>query len=106
MQSTSICGRLIGIPAASPANRTCGIWSSTRPMSAVVPPMSKVSASCSPTSEASRAPPITPAAGPEAARPIGSCRARSAAATPPLVCIKYSGTGTPSSATSALTAPR
>ena len=106
MQSTSIWGRLIGIPAASPEKRRCGLPSITRPMSAVVPPMSNVSAALSPTSSARRAPPITPAAGPEADRAIGSSRARAAGATPPLVCIMCSGTETPSPATSSVTAPR
>ena len=63
------------MPAASPLKRSCGSPPITRPMSAVVPPMSKVSTSGSPTSAARRAPPITPAAGPEAESAIGSSRA-------------------------------
>ena len=69
-------GRLIGIPAASPENRNCGAPPITRPISAEVPPMSRVSTSGSSTSPASLEPPITPAAGPEEERPIGSSRAR------------------------------
>ena len=91
-RATSICGTLIGIPAASPEKRTCGS----------PPTTSRCPRSCRPCRRSARRArrPRRPAArrrsrrppGPDAASATGSSRARSAGATPPLDCMRCSGT--------------
>ena len=65
--STSTRGSAIGTPATSPPGSTSGSPSRSSPASALVPPMSIVSASSKPARRATAAAPTTPPAGPESA---------------------------------------
>ncbi len=90
--SISMCGTLQGTPFGSVMSIALrGRPSRTTPTSALVPPTSNVTQSRKPAAAASRAPPITPAAGPESTSWWAcSPTERSAVAIPPLLCITNS----------------
>jgi hypothetical protein len=76
------------------------IWPSTTAMSALVPPISKVSNRCSPASSPMYRAPITPDAGPESSVCTGAFPALAADITPPFDLVERTGAGTPIADTS------
>ena len=81
----------MGTPATAPPRSMSGSPSSTRPTSALVPPMSIVSARSKPAARAAAAAPITPPAGPESASDAAWRAASAAARTPPPDVITSAG---------------
>ena len=71
--------------------------SSTMPMSAEVPPMSKVMSLRRPESSPVQRPPRTPAAGPESRVTTGRSETVRTVATPPLELMTWSSAETPAS---------
>ena len=82
--STSTRGIAIGTSATLPPGSTSASPSRMSPTSALVPPMSIVSARATPSSRAIAAAPTTPPAGPERARLAALLGAASMDSMPPL----------------------
>ena len=93
----SIIGTITGKPATHVSRALASVLppATTVPMSALVPPTSKVMRSRRPERSPAKAPPSTPAAGPESRSVTGSSAAWAIGATPPLERMMWTSERTP-----------
>ena len=103
--STNTRGNAMGMPATPPPRSTSGSPSSMSPTSALVPPMSIVSARDTPRVRAMAAAPVTPPAGPLSAN-AAACRAASCADSVPPADVITRGAGYPRCARRSLSPAR
>ncbi len=101
----STVGSLIGSPATVRSLERSATPSTIRQTSVDVPPMSNAIAFGNPASDATRAAPTAPAAGPETSTSAGWAAASSTVATPPDERIT-SGSGSPPPAAASASARR
>jgi hypothetical protein len=84
MDETTTTGIIMGNSAMCSDWLTVACPPSTKATSALVPPISSVTKSAMPNSDAMRTAPVTPAAGPESRVSAGRSRALRAVISPPL----------------------